>query len=99
MSCVGLHPCVFFVFVFFAKGLGFTVRKRIHLCIMPGSEAGFGWVSGGSAESQLLGIFRIFLAGIRTPAKKNIFFAWSVENNGDPKKAKTQKGEVILGKS
>ena len=25
-------------------------------------------------------------------------FAWLVENKGDPKKAKKQKGELILGK-
>ena len=40
---------------------------------------------------------RLFLAGIRTPAK-NICFAWLVENKGNPKKAKKQKGELILGK-
>ena len=41
--------------------------------------------------------FPFVLAGIRTPAKK-IFFAWLVENKGNPKKAKKAKratsGEV-----
>ena len=32
-----------------------------------------------------------------TPAKKNCF-AWLVENKGNPKKAKKQKGQLILGK-
>ena len=35
------------------------------------------------------------LAGRRGPQQKNIFFAWLVES---PKKAKKQKGELILGK-
>ena len=38
----------------------------------------------------------ILLAGIRTPAKHIILFAWLVENKGNPKKAKEQKGELIL---
>ena len=37
------------------------------------------------------------LVGIRTPAK-NTFCAWLVQNKGDPKKAKSEKGELILGK-
>ena len=35
--------------------------------------------------------------GIRTPAN-NIILAWSVENKGDPEKAKKEKGELILRK-
>ena len=31
------------------------------------------------------------------PQQKHIFFAWLVENKGDPKKAKKEKGELILG--
>ena len=38
----------------------------------------------------------LILAGIRTPAK-NMSFAWLVENKGDPKKAKKEKGELIWG--
>ena len=34
---------------------------------------------------------------MRTPAK-NILLARLVENKGDPKKAKKEKGELILGK-
>ena len=32
------------------------------------------------------------------PQQKMICFAWLVENKGDPKKAKKEKGELILGK-
>ena len=32
------------------------------------------------------------------PQQKYIFLAWLVENKGNPKKAKRQKGELILGK-
>ena len=37
------------------------------------------------------------LAGIGTPAKKIYMFAWLVKNKGDPKKARNEKGELILG--
>ena len=34
----------------------------------------------------------------RTSEKDEIFLAWLVKTKGTPKKRKTQKGELILGK-
>ena len=47
--------------------------------------------TAGSAGSQ-----HGHMAGIRT-ARNNVFVAWVVENNWDPKKANKKK-ELILGK-
>ena len=41
----------------------------------------------------------LYWAGLRTPAKNCLFFAWLVANQGNPKQARSQNGELMLGKS
>ena len=58
--------------------------------------------SGEKGTISPIVLSNILQAGIRTPATNMFFFAWLVENKGNPKKAKktknkeeTNSGEVL----
>ena len=88
---------------------GFNVRQHKHVSHLGGSSFSWGipklYGKPKGKPQSILGWGPLkghththtHLAGIRTPAKKYLF-AWLVENKGNPKKAKKQKGELILGK-
>ena len=102
----GMSPATTFFQVgniFFHRSRGFSSAARtgedvgrqlclraLHLVPPPHRVLGERSLIRGETDARNL-------AGIRTPAKQYLFCLVS-ENKGDPKKAKQQKGELILGK-